>query len=137
MTTNDDTRGIHEARAGWPAYLEPLRPDEMTRRRLGKRVMAAADALLQGRAPTWFDVTASWSSVLAPLAAGLLVVFGALAWRASVPTEDPLPGPEVATQPAGLVPSLAPDALGPPALLTAMDEPSRDAVLAALLVDER
>jgi len=27
---------------GWPQWCEPLRPDEMTRRRLHKRVMAAA-----------------------------------------------------------------------------------------------
>ncbi|MCG8469811.1 MAG: hypothetical protein MJB57_16660 [Gemmatimonadetes bacterium] len=116
-------------KADWPRYLEPLRPDEVTAQRMRRRILDAAGAL---RARSWFDVTAGWSSLLAPLAAGVLVVFGALAYRAA-DRDEPIP---VATnEPSGeLVPSLAPDAEAPPALLIDAVDPSRDAVLTAALV---
>ncbi len=122
------------ARSSWPEYLEPLRPDEMTRHRLRRSVLAAAEALMQRRAASWFEVTAGWSSVLAPLAAGLLVVFGTLAYRASAPEGVDAVAIEPALEPLELVPSLAPDAEAPPALLIGFEEPSRDALLAAALI---
>jgi len=116
----------------WPEYLEPLRPDEVTQRRIRRHVLAAAEAL-EIRARTWFDVTASWSSVLAPLAAGLLVVFGTLAYRAAEPVA-PTVVAETPVEQRELVPSLAPDAEAPPSLLIDRAEPSRDAVLTAALI---
>lgn len=134
---NDErrTRG-REAGHAWPGYLEPLRPDEVARHRMRKRILAAAETLLERRPPTWFDVTATWSSVLAPLAAGLLVVFGTLAYRASTPPAEPQVAVEP-SEPVGLVPSLAPDAQALPTILTDTDEPSRDDVLAAVLIADR
>ncbi|MYA32361.1 MAG: hypothetical protein F4164_13300 [Gemmatimonadales bacterium] len=117
----------------WAAYLEPLRPDELTRRRLRRNVMAAAEALLERRPLSWLDVTASWSAALAPLAAGLLVAAGVLLYRISVPDAPEFAAdPDVA--PVGLVRALAPDAEAPPELLIDLAEPSRDAVLTAALV---
>lgn len=121
------------AESGWPSYLEPLRPDEMTRHRIRRHVLAAAEAL-ETQARSWFDVTAGWSSILAPLAAGLLVVFGTLAYRAADTDREDLLAPATVERPTGLIHSLAPDAEAPPALLIDMAEPSRDAVLAAALI---
>lgn len=118
----------------WAEYLEPLRPDELTRRRLRRNVMAAAEALFERRPLSWLDVTASWSAALAPLAAGLLVAAGVLLYRISVPDAPELAAdPDAA--PVGLVRSLAADAEAPPELLIDLAEPSRDAVLTAALVN--
>ncbi len=117
----------------WAEYLEPLRPDELTRRRLRRNVMAAAGALFERRPLSWLDVTASWSAALAPLAAGLLVAAGVLLYRSSLPDAPELvadPDPV----PVGLVRSLVPDDEAPPALLIDLVEPSRDAVLTAALI---
>jgi len=121
---------------GWPEWLEPLRPDELTRRRLHRAVMDTAESMLRAR--TWTEVASRWSAVLAPLAAGLAVASGALAYRAARP--DVATGPAVApavpavVAPVELWPYLAPDAEGPPALLIDVAEPSREAVLTAALV---
>lgn len=116
----------------WPEYLEPLRPDEMARHRMRRAIADAAESLLESRPLSWFEVTAGWSGILAPLAAALLIAFGALAYRASVPAEELAVEP--APEPVELVESLAPDVEAPPALLIDGSEPSRDALLAAALV---
>lgn len=120
-------------RPAWPEYLEPLRPDQMTRLRLRRNVRTAAAALLERPPLSWIDVTAGWSAALTPIAAGLLVAAGVLIYRLSEPA-----GPQVAaeaeTEAVGLVRSLAPDAEAPPALLIDLAEPSRDAVLTAALI---
>ncbi len=116
----------------WPAYLRALRPDEVTVQRLRRRVLGAADALLEARSRSWHEVAAGWSSILAPLAAGLLLAFGALAYRAS--SDASVTAAETMPEPAGLIPSLAPDAERLPAMLIDAAEPSRDAVLTAVLV---
>ena len=67
----------------WPAWLETLRPDEVTRRRLHNEVMHRAEAMLRRPERTWHDITAGWSAVLTPIAAGLVVTFGTLAYRVS------------------------------------------------------
>ncbi len=134
--------------AGWPRYLEPLRPDQVTRQRLRQSVMAAA-ALFERRQPSWVNFATAWSAALAPLAAGLLVAAGVMAYRASSGTTAE--GPEAAAgaggtpanpeagaasdaAPTWLVQSLAPDAAVPPELLIDFSEPSRDAILAAALL---
>lgn len=120
----------------WPEWLEPLRPDEVTRARLHRAVMETAESMLRTR--TWTEVASRWSAVLAPLAAGLAVASGALAYRAATP--DAQAGPTVAAEappaaaPVDIGPYLAPDAEGPPALLIDVAEPSREAVLTAALV---
>ncbi|WP_419165277.1 hypothetical protein [Candidatus Palauibacter sp.] len=121
-------------RPAWPEYLGPLRPDQLTRRRLRRNVMAAAGALLERRPLSWIDVTASWSAALTPIAAGLLVAAGVLVYRLSGPAAPDL-AVEPETEPVELVRSLAPDVEAPPALLIDLVEPSRDAVLTAALVN--
>ena len=133
MSRRDQNRSGGRGPA-WAEYLEPLRPDELTRRRLSRSVIAAAEALLERRPLSWLDVTASWSAALTPLAAGLVVAAGVLLYRSSVPDAPEFaadPDPE----PVGLVRSLAPDAEAPPALLIDLAEPSRDAVLTAALIN--
>lgn len=133
MSSRDkDRTGGHGP--AWPEYLEPLRPDQLARRRLRRSVMAAAEVLLERRPLSWLDVTANWSAALAPLAAGLLVAAGALLYRISVP-DAPEFALDLEPEPVGLVRSLAPDAEGPPALLIDLVEPSRDAVLTAALIN--
>ena len=131
---SNDGGTADSGRSRWPEYLEPLRPDEMTRHRLRRSVLAAAGAMMERRTASWFEVTAGWSSVLAPLAAGLLVVFGTLAYRASALRDVDTVAIEPAPDPIELVPSLAPDAEAPPALLIGFAEPSSDALLAAALI---
>lgn len=119
----------------WPEYLEPLRPDEVTHHRLKRQITQAAETLLALRTRSWYEVTATWSAVLAPVAATLLIVFGALAYRTSAGTEPE----QLAAEPADqreLLHSLA-DTESPPALLIDADEPSRDAILSAALVSSR
>ena len=132
MTEREERSG---ARPRWPAYLEPLRPDAVTAHRIRRGILTAAEALIQARARSWFEITAGWSAALAPLAAGVLVVFGTLAYRAAVPVDhsSPVAAAELESPPE-LVRSLAPDAVAPPALLIDMAEPTRDALLAAALI---
>lgn len=135
MRTNRRDQSRDSGRGpAWAEYLEPLRPDDVTRRRLHRSVMAAAEALFERRPLSWLDVTASWSAALAPLAAGLLVAAGVLLYRISLP-DAPEFAADVDPEPVGLVRSLAPDAEAPPALLIDLVEPSRDAVLTAALIN--
>lgn len=131
------TRG-RLSRPSWPSWLEPLRPDDLTRRRIQAAIMAHAERILPGR--SWYELTSRWSTVLAPLAAGLAVAFGTMAYRASA--GDP---PSIATGDARVVdgreldsgvlgPFLTPDIDGPPSLLIDVAEPSRESLLAAVLV---
>lgn len=120
----------------WPSWLEALRPDEVTKRRLHKQVMARAESMLRPDR-SWSEVTAGWSSVLTPLAAGLAVAFGMLAYRASIAT----PGDSIATANVAaeeltleaheIQPLLGPDDAAPPALLIEENELNREAVLLA------
>jgi len=124
--------GKHE----WPEWCEPLRPDELTRRRLHKRVMAAAEDMLRIPDGTWQDVTARWSSALMPIAAGLAVAFGMLAYRISA-SPDPAEVAQVApptVETEEIHPLLGPDAEAPPSLLIDTSELNREAVLMAALV---
>ena len=126
-------------RRGWPEWLEPLRPDELTRRRLQNQVMLAAETVLGAPTRTWQDVSASWSAFLTPLAAGLAVAFGTLAYRASA---VPAPASVAATPEttaasfldSEIVPLLGADAEAPPAVLIDGTEVNREAVFRAALV---
>lgn len=129
-------RGDHRE---WPSWLEPLRPDEVTRRRLHNRVMATAETVMRLPERTWHEITAGWSSVLTPLAAGLAVAFGVLAYRASVePSAEALAASEPASvESHEFQPLLGDETTAPPALLIDEDELSPEAVLRAVLVSTR
>lgn len=124
-------------RRGWPEWLEPLRPDELARRRLHKNIMSAAGDILRAER-TWQDVSASWSAFLTPLAAGLAVAFGTLAYRASMPNPETVaagaPAQESSVVQSEITPLLGADAEAPPALLIDGTEVNREAVFRAALV---
>ena len=133
-----DRQGSRNWRRGpeWPAWAEPLRPDELTRRRLHKRVMAAAESMLRIPVRTWQDETARWSAVLTPVAAGLAVAFGMLAYRASaaLPTASVAAGEPPTVETIEIRPVFGMDVEAPPVLLIDTSELNREAVLSAALV---
>ena len=101
--------------------------------------MSAAESILQRRSQSWADVTASWAHAIIPLAAGVFLVAGGLAYLISsndaaapgMAVEIPV---ETSVEPAGLAHELAPDAETPPALLIGNLELDRNAVLAAAMI---
>ncbi|MDP2479783.1 MAG: hypothetical protein Q8W51_08040 [Candidatus Palauibacterales bacterium] len=115
---------------GWPAWLEPLRPDRMARARMKRSILTAAAPLLAGRHPAgWWEVAADWSSVAIPIAASIALLFGWIAYESSPP---PVPTPESEQlEIEALMQPAAAAAL--PALLIDQSEPSSDALLAATL----
>ncbi len=112
---------------GWPTWLEPLRPDEMSRRRLRNAVLSAASPILRAREWSWQDDVARWTSVLAPVAAAVAILFAGLAYRAARPETQAL------VEPLEIDPVLQPLADGPPAMLTSTLEPSVEEILAATI----
>jgi hypothetical protein len=115
----------------WPAWVEPLRPDEMSRRRLKNAVLSAAVPMLRAREWSWQDVAGRWAAVLAPIAAGLTILFAGLAYSSSRPeTEARAEAFEV--DPLFLQPMED----GIPALLTSTLEPSMEGILAATIGPE-
>ncbi len=115
----------------WAAWLDPLMPDELSRERLRKRVLEAAAPLLRARARSWQDVAAGWSALLTPIAAALVLVFGALAYGASRPTARVADSASVLE----IEPLLAEEAESPPTLLTGAAEPSRESVFLAAIAE--
>lgn len=80
---------MNKKQTEWPAWLEPLRPDELARQRLRSRIMAQAEPLLAARrALTWDEVASRWAMMLVPAAAAVTLVFGGLALRAGPRTEE-------------------------------------------------
>ncbi len=115
----------------WPAWVQPLRPDEMSRRRLKKAVLSAAGPMLRAREWSWQDVAGRWAAVLAPIAAGLTILFAGLAYSASHSE------PEARVEVFDLDPLvLQPMNDGPPTLLTSTAEPSVEGILAATIGPE-
>lgn len=114
----------------WPAWIEPLRPDDVSRARMRSAVLDRADAWLErrGAASVW-ELAADAALRLVPLAASALLLFGWLAHRAE--REPVTVSSNVAVE--ELVRSGAPRAQGPPAVLTSASAPSQDLVLAATL----
>lgn len=125
----------HSRRDGstWPAWLENLRPDPLSRRRIRAAVMERARPLLARRRPagTW-EVAAGWSDVVIPVAAVASVLFTLLAVRASPGT----PGGVAEAQPESvrIEELLAEPSPGdPPTVLTRGNRPDLDGVLEAAL----
>ncbi len=116
----------------WPAWIEPLRPDDVSRARMRSVVLDRADAWLErrGAASVW-ELAADAALRLVPVAASALLLFGWMAHRAERPPVAADAGSNVAVE--ELVRSGAPGAQAPPAVLTAASAPSQDLVLAATL----
>lgn len=122
-------------RGPWPRWLAPLRPDEVSRSRMRAVILARASGPLRARRGTgWREVAERWTTTLAPLAAGLALVFAGLAYRATRPVGA---GPDVLDV-ATVEELVGPAPAGaPPELLTAGTEPTADRVLqAAMAVDD-
>ena len=124
--------GNKDPETRWPTWLEPLRPDEMSRRRVRNAVLTAAAPILRAREWSWQDDVARWTSVLAPVAAAIAILFAGLAYRAARPEA------EARIEPIELEvdPLLQPLDDGPPAMFTSTLEPSTDAILAAAIERE-
>jgi hypothetical protein len=115
---------------GWPAWLEPLRPDPLARARIKRGIQAAAAPLLAARHPAaWWELAADWSSVAIPIAASIALLFGWIAYESS---PSPAPTPQSERMEIEALVQPAPES-SPPALLTDQSEPSSDALLAATL----
>jgi hypothetical protein len=65
----------------WPAWLQALRPDELTRRRMRRTILDEAAPLLAARRDGWFDAVAEWATILSPVAAAVTLIFAGLALR--------------------------------------------------------
>lgn len=115
----------------WPAWLESLRPDELSRKRLRTSVLSAAMPILRARGQSWQDEVARWTSVLAPVAAAIAILFAGLAYQAARPAVV------ARVDPIEVDPLLQPMVDGPPAMLTSTLEPSMDEILAAAIEVER
>lgn len=130
--------GRQAERRSWPDWLEPLRPDDLTRARMRRAILARAARLLGSESvlvaegpASWQDVAAGWSRMLLPIAAVLLLFFAGLAYQAGT-------GPErvaVADDFGFSLEELArqSDPQGSLELLTATDEPTADRVLTAVI----
>lgn len=79
-------------RRRWPSWLEPLRPDDVTRGRMRAAILARAAPILDSRRlGGWEDVAAGWATMLMPIAAVLVLFFGGLAYQATPRTLDVSP----------------------------------------------
>ncbi|MFQ5890400.1 MAG: hypothetical protein ACE5JR_10155 [Gemmatimonadota bacterium] len=122
-----------DAGRGFPEWLESLRPDDMTRARLRRSILAEAQPLLTARCRgSWWEVASGWATLLAPTAAALALLFGALAYRAGPPATRAEGPPRVEELVAA-----SPNELLPP-VLTADSASGADLVLtAAIYAGER
>lgn len=120
----------------WPAWLEPLRPDDVARARMRSAVRARAGEWLERRKPdSVWEVAEAAALRVAPLAAGAVLLFGWMAHRAEQPTVTPADASaNVAVE--ELVRTSGGPTDGPPAVLTSASAPSQDLVLAATLRGE-
>lgn len=114
----------------WPAWIAPLRPDDVSRARMRSVVLDRAEAWLERRGTdSVWELAADAALRLVPVAACALLLFGWLAHRAE--RQPVAASSNVAVE--ELVRSGAPRAQGPPAVLTAASAPSQELVLAATL----
>lgn len=128
----DQTRGEGSA---WPGWLEALRPDALTRRRIRRDVMERARPLLAARRPAraW-EVAAGWADVLVPVAAVASVLFTVVALQIGERAMGPAQVRATGGQGVHIEELLAdPTASEPPPLLTRRDQPDLDGVLEAAI----
>lgn len=76
---NDDRR---------TAWLRPLMPDDVTRRRLVHAIEEEARPRLAARREGWFDAVSDWATILSPVAAAVTLVFAGLALRHAAAVPD-------------------------------------------------
>ncbi|MFW6191862.1 MAG: hypothetical protein ACOC83_00135 [Gemmatimonadota bacterium] len=121
----------------WPEWLEPLRPDDVTRRRVRSGIMRSAAPLLEARRQEAWWGLAAWTSRLVPVAAAAALFF---MWLASsvAPSQTPVTVPTATaydTVADSMELIVGPDAATPPSVLTSEQAPSPDAVLTAAVYE--
>ena len=110
----------------WPAWLESLRPDDVTSARMHRSVLEAAAPLLEARREDWWTIASSWARLLIPAAAVVTIVCGSLAVR-----DEPAVMAAGETEPAAdVVDALRSEAA--PAGFSEFEETDHDVVFAAL-----
>lgn len=65
----------------WPGWLDALRPDELTTRRMRQAILDEALPLLRARRDSWYEAVADWATILSPVAAAVTLIFAGLALR--------------------------------------------------------
>lgn len=116
---------MDKKRRGWPAWVEPLRPDAVARGRLRAAIRRRAEPIFEAhRLGSWEDVAAGWARMLMPIAAVLVLFFAGLAHQAT---------PRTVATPALTLEELTQeeDPEGTLAVLTTSVEPSPDWALTA------
>ena len=114
-----------------PGWLDSLKPDELSRERLRRHVLAEAAVILRARrAGNWWSVADRWTTRLLPLAAALALVFAGMAqWVSQLPAVAEMP-PTVDE----LLRSANPN--GPPDVLISATEPGLDQLLSAAVTPD-
>lgn len=117
----------------WPEWMEPLRPDDVARKRLRSGILRKAVPLLEARrSEAWWGL-AGWTSRLVPVAAAAALFF---LWLASSAAPDrPVEMDRTATVGDTMELIVGPAGSAPPRVLTAEDAPSPDAVLTAAVYE--
>lgn len=121
----------------WPEWLEPLRPDDVTRRRVRSGIMRSAAPLLEARRQEAWWGLAGWTSTLVPVAAAAALFFMWLATSVA-PDQAPETNPTAAaydTVADSIELIVGPGGATPPRVLTAEQAPSPDAVLTAAVYE--
>lgn len=112
------------------SWLDPLRPDDVTRARISAAVhRRAAPLLRRRRRGAVLDTAASLARLVAPAAAAAALLFGWVAHEATSPASDA----PVAERPVQVEELVRARNGTPPALLTSSSAPSTDLVLEATL----
>lgn len=121
----------------WPEWMEPLRPDDVTRRRVRSGIMRSAAPLLEARRQEAWWGLASWTSTLVPVAAAAALFFMWLATSVA-PNQATVTDPTAAaydTVADSIELIVGPGGAIPPRVLTAEQAPSSDAVLTAAVYE--
>ena len=117
----------------WTSWLEPLRPDDVTRDRVrGAVLREAAPRLRRRRRRVLWRTAGSLARIVAPAAAAAVLMFGWVAHEASGPALEPA-GTAVAERPVEVEELVRGENGVPPAMLTSASAPSSDLVLEATL----
>lgn len=115
-------------RDGWPAWIEPLRPEQDRRSRLRQGIAAEVrEELVRRQRRAVVDVASGWTRRIVPLAAAIILAF---AWAAAQGSEAP-PAPEV-IRAERLV---DPDSAALPGILVNGSEPSADRMLQTVVYE--
>lgn len=117
-----------DRREGWPAWIEPLRPEGGRRGRIRDGIVAGArDELARRQRQAMLEVASGWTGRILPLAAAVALAFG---WAAALGGESP--GTAESIRAERLV---DPSSTALPGILVSGSEPSADRVLQTVVYE--